>query len=140
MFRLHERLARDCVLIGRFPLCQLLLVGDSNYPWFILVPRRQGVREVFELSTIDQHELHRESALLARWLAQDFAADKLNIAALGNQVPQLHVHHIVRYRSDPAWPEPIWGRTAPKPYTAEDLERLCGRVLMAGLDGLREDG
>lgn len=139
MFRLHEQLARDCVPIGRFPLCQLLLMGDANYPWFILVPRRQGVREIYELSVTDQHELQCESSLLARWLAQAFAADKLNIAVLGNKVPQLHVHHIARYRGDPAWPHPVWGRVPIKPYAAEEIEALCTSVLTAGLDGLRED-
>lgn len=115
-FELHPRLAADCFVLGDFPLCRLLLMNDAQYPWFILVPRRPAVRELFELDDADQQFLMRESAQLARTLMRVFRGDKLNLAALGNVVPQLHVHHIVRFIGDPAWPDPVWGRRPPRPY------------------------
>jgi len=139
MFQLHEQLARDCEPMGRFPLCQLLLVDDSNYPWFLLVPRRERVCEIFDLSVTDRHELLSESMLLAGWLAQEFQADKLNIATLGNQVAQLHVHYVVRYLDDVAWPNPVWGRVPARPYEAQEMEQMRRRVFAGALEGLRED-
>ncbi len=109
MFKLHPRLAQDTSVIGDFPLCRLLLMNDANYPWFILVPRRAEIQEVFELEQQDQKQLLKESSHLSQVLSKIFQADKLNIAALGNIVPQLHIHHIVRYQTDQAWPNPVWG-------------------------------
>lgn len=109
MFELHPRLAEDTLAVGDFPLCRLLLMNDASYPWFILVPRRAEIREIFELARHDQQQLLDESSQLSRVLNRVFYADKLNIAALGNMVPQLHIHHIVRYQSDRAWPNPVWG-------------------------------
>ena len=134
MFELHPRLEADCISIGSFPLCRLLLMNDSNYPWFILVPRRAGVREIFELSEDDQRQLLWESSSLSRVIADHFNADKINVAALGNMVPQLHVHHIVRYSSDPAWPAPVWGYAAAEPYSEQKLSEL-----VATLRGLMPD-
>ena len=110
--------------MGRLELCRLLLMNDANYPWFILVPEREGVREVHELADADRRRLWDESALLSRALHKGFGAHKLNIAALGNQVPQLHVHHIVRYSHDAAWPNPVWGRVPPKPYYGAEVQKL----------------
>ncbi|GAA6131830.1 HIT domain-containing protein [Halopseudomonas sabulinigri] len=110
MFELHPQLGKDCITVGDFPLCRLLLSNDSHYPWFVLVPRREGVTEVFELDEADQLQLQRESIHLSRVIYDAFDADKLNVAALGNMVSQLHVHHIVRYRGDAAWPAPVWGK------------------------------
>ena len=110
MAGIHPQLQADCLVIGRFPLCHLLLSKDTNYPWFILVPDREHISEIHQLTDADQQQLLRESSQLARVLDKVFAPDKLNIAALGNVVPQLHLHHIVRYRDDPAWPAPVWGR------------------------------
>lgn len=124
MFELHPRLETDCITIGSFPLCRLLLMNDSNYPWFILVPQRAGIREIFELSEDDQHQLLRESSALSRVISDHFNADKINVAALGNMVPQLHIHHIVRYKSDPAWPAPVWGHAPAKPYSEEEMSEL----------------
>lgn len=121
MFRLHPRLEQDCEQLGRFTLCRLLLMRDMNYPWCILVPEREGVTEIFQLSDDDQRQLMRESSLLAETMARLFNADKMNIAALGNVVPQLHVHHIARRRDDPAWPDPIWGKLPARPYAADQL-------------------
>lgn len=123
MFELHPQLAADGIVVGDFPLSRLLLLNDSQYPWFVLVPRRQGITEMFELPEADQLQLHREIMVLARGLKQAFVADKINIAALGNMVSQLHVHIIARYRGDPAWPAPVWGKLAAVPYS-EDARQL----------------
>ncbi len=127
-FVLHPRLAADCIRLGRLPLSLLLLMNDARYPWFILVPRRRGITEIFELSESDQHQLWRESATLARNLMQSFHADKINIGALGNLVPQLHVHHIARFISDPAWPGPVWGHSDPLPYQKRGISERVGMV------------
>ena len=124
MFALHPQLQADCIPLGRFPLCQLLLLNDANYPWFILVPEREDIREIYQLSLEDQMQLMRESSHLSQQLADRFKADKMNIAALGNVVPQLHLHHIVRYRHDPAWPAPVWGKVPPQPYGAAAVVAL----------------
>lgn len=124
MFTLDARLAQDSLLLGRFPLCQLRLLNDANYPWFILVPERADIREIYQLTAADQQQLLLESSHLARHLADHFHADKLNIAALGNIVPQLHLHHIVRYQHDPAWPAPVWGKLPATPYTAAQIATL----------------
>ena len=124
-FALHPRLEADTVTIGDWPLCRVLLMNDAQYPWFILVPRREGAREIYQLGDADQAQLLRESSQLSRALMQAFRGDKLNVAALGNVVPQLHLHHIVRFAGDPAWPAPVWGRHPARPYApAEQAERL----------------
>lgn len=128
MFELHPQLAQDCTALADWPLCRVLLMNDANYPWLILVPRRAGAREIFELPEADQVQLLRESSHLARGLAQVFHADKLNIAALGNMVPQLHVHHIARFRTDPAWPKPVWGQAPARPYTEAEREAMLDRL------------
>jgi diadenosine tetraphosphate (Ap4A) HIT family hydrolase len=128
MADLHPQLQKDCLLVGRFPLCRLLLMRDANYPWFILVPDREGICEIFQLSEEDQIQLLRESSLLSAVLVERFHADKLNIAALGNVVPQLHIHHVVRYRDDPAWPAPVWGRVPARPYTPEGLSAVLAAL------------
>jgi diadenosine tetraphosphate (Ap4A) HIT family hydrolase len=93
-----------------------LLMNENRYPWFILVPEREELSEIYQLTDEDQVQLMRESSHLSRTLSELFRADKMNIAAIGNLVPQLHLHHVVRYRDDPAWPGPIWGRFDPLPY------------------------
>lgn len=136
MFTLHPQLEKDCVLIGHFPLSCLLLFNDANYPWFILVPQRADMEEVYQLSESDQLQLMRESNGLSQMLAGHYGADKMNVAALGNVVPQLHVHHIVRFRSDPAWPRPVWGAVPARPYEDKALrgcmERLQPKLLQLG--------
>jgi len=109
-FQLHPRLQQDSIELGQFNLSRLLLCNDSRYPWFILVPQRPGITEAFQLSEKDQQLLQQESSLLAKTLAHYYQADKMNIAAIGNIVPQLHIHHIVRYKNDIAWPAPVWGK------------------------------
>lgn len=119
-FELHPQLAADTTLIGDLPLCRLLLMNDRQYPWTILVPRQEGLREIHQLSETDLQQFWRESVQLSRALMTLFEGDKLNVAALGNMVPQLHVHHIVRFASDPAWPAPVWGRLPTQPYAAAE--------------------
>lgn len=131
MFELHSQLQADCIPVGDFPLCRLLLLNDRQYPWLVLVPRRAELREVFELAEADRAQFHVESDLLAQVLSETFNADKMNVAALGNMVPQLHVHHIVRYRQDPAWPAPVWGKLPAVPYAENELADMLQRVRMA---------
>ncbi|PQZ88088.1 MULTISPECIES: HIT domain-containing protein [Pseudomonas] len=121
MFALDQRLQQDTLVIGDFPLCRLLLSNDSNYPWFILVPRINAISEVFQLGVADQQTLWQETTALAERLNEGFNADKMNIGALGNVVSQLHVHVIVRKREDAAWPAPVWGKHPAQPYTEEQV-------------------
>ena len=125
---LHPQLEKDCFFIGNFPLCMLLLMNDANYPWFILVPRRQGITEIHRLSEVDQQQLIRESSLLSACIEKQFSADKINIATLGNMVPQLHIHHIARYKSDPAWPAPVWGKVSSLPYDEERSSEIIHAI------------
>lgn len=106
-------------------------MNERTYPWFILVPQREGVIELHHLSEADQQQLWRESALLARWMEASFAFDKLNVAALGNIVNQLHLHHVARSQGDPAWPGPVWGQRPPVPYPEEELVRIR-QLVVAG--------
>ncbi len=128
MFELHPQLAQDAIAIGDFPLCRLLLCNDNNYPWFILVPRRSQIREIFQLEERDQRQLLKESSQLSQVLVKIFQADKLNVAALGNLVPQLHIHHIVRYQDDPAWPKPVWGLFPSQAYSKRTAQDVCTKV------------
>ena len=128
MFTLDKVLKEDTYCLGDFPLCRLLLSKDANYPWFILVPRRSGVTEICDLSEADQEKFMQESVFLRRLLKRLFDADKLNVAALGNVVPQLHVHHIVRYKSDDAWPSPVWGYAPATPYSDQRYSTLIGQL------------
>ena len=128
MFALDTRLQEDTWLIGDFPLCRLLLSNDSNYPWFILVPRREGITELFQLDDADQQRMWAETTALARVLKALFGADKMNVATLGNVVSQLHMHVIVRYQADVAWPGPVWGKCPARPYTADEVVRLCKQL------------
>ncbi len=137
MFELHPQLKRDCLELGRFILCRLLLMNERRYPWFILVPEREGISEIYQLSEADQILRLRESSSLARGLAEAFGADKMNVAAIGNLVPQLHVHHVVRYRGDPAWPAPVFGRFDPAPYDEAGLISVVNRMKTWLPDGFR---
>lgn len=128
MFVLDSRLQQDTVLIGSFPLSQLLLMNDANYPWFILVPRREAVSELFQLDSADQAALWEETTDLAATLKDTFSADKMNVATLGNMVAQLHMHVIVRRREDAAWPAPVWGKHPAQPYTSEQIAELIAKL------------
>ena len=136
-FELHPDLKRDGIVIGQFPLSLVLLINDSTYPWFVLVPRRAGIKDAIDLEPADYQQLSAESRLFSLSLKQIFSAEKLNIAALGNMTPQLHVHHIVRSSSDPAWPNPIWGFQPLTAYSTEEIVSLRTRVANANIDGLK---
>lgn len=128
-FNLHPQLAADGIELADFPLCKLLLCNDSAYPWFILVPKVADISEVYQLEWEQQQQLLNESSLLSELLMQVFAGDKMNVAALGNVVEQLHVHHVVRFKSDAQWPKPIWGQQALTPYSAEEIATLKAKLL-----------
>jgi diadenosine tetraphosphate (Ap4A) HIT family hydrolase len=123
-FNLHQRLAADTLSLGRSRLCELRLMNDSAWPWVILVPMRAGIREIYQLDEADQQRLLWESSELSRGMMVLFVGDKMNVAALGNMVPQLHLHHIVRFEGDPAWPAPVWGKQAPVAYDDSGLGRV----------------
>ena len=120
-FDLHPRLVSDCHLLGDLPLSRVLLLNDSRYPWVILVPRRPGIREIYQLLAADRENLLEESCRVGRFMMEAFEGEKLNLGALGNLVPQLHLHHVVRNSSDLAWPGPVWGHSSAVPYTSELL-------------------
>tara|TARA_B100001057_G_scaffold18404_1_gene17003 strand:+ start:1135 stop:1578 length:444 start_codon:yes stop_codon:yes gene_type:complete len=127
-FALDPRLAANTFVVGETPLSQLLLMNDARYPWLILVPWRCDVTEPFELSKAHQAQLWRETMRLSEAMKAHFAADKLNIAALGNQVARLHVHHIARFHADDAWPGPVWGVGNAVPYSDAALEALMNEL------------
>lgn len=128
MFVLDQRLLQDTVPVGDFPLSRLLLSNDSQYPWFILVPRRADISEVFQLSEADQAQLWSETNSLSQTLQRLFNADKMNVAALGNVVSQLHMHVIVRHKTDVAWPAPVWGKHPAVPYSADQSAAIIARL------------
>ena len=121
MFTLDTVLQQDTILLGSLPLCGLLLMNDSHYPWFILVPRVEGITELVSLSNQQTNTFWRESHLLSNILLNEFKVEKLNIAALGNVVSQLHIHHVGRFASDAAWPKPVWGAVNARPYSADEI-------------------
>jgi diadenosine tetraphosphate (Ap4A) HIT family hydrolase len=121
---LHPQLAADTVIVGDLPLSRVLLMNDANYPWLILVPRNADLIEMIDLNDAEQAQLMREVTLAARALREITAFHKLNIAALGNMVPQLHVHIIARFHHDAAWPKPVWGVMPARAYEREALDNL----------------
>ena len=131
MFQLDSRLEADTLLLGAFPLSLLLLSKDANYPWCILVPKREQIREIYHLNEVDRQQLLDESCLLAETLSDLFAADKINVATLGNMVPQLHMHHVVRFKTDAAWPGPVWGLVAAATYPQQLLTETAERIVTA---------
>ena len=120
-WHLHQTLADDTHPVANLPLCELRLMDDANYPWLILVPRIADAVELIDLDSAQRTQLTDEIDQVSRTLRTLLRPDKLNVAALGNVVPQLHVHVIARFRDDPAWPAPVWGRAAARPYSPEQL-------------------
>jgi len=127
-FDLHPQLASDAVPVCDLPLSRVLASRDATYPWLILVPRRAGISEIIDLDEADRATLMREIADVSHVLKGVTACDKLNVAAIGNMVPQLHVHVVARRRGDPAWPRPVWGAGPPSGYEADALERFVAAV------------
>jgi diadenosine tetraphosphate (Ap4A) HIT family hydrolase len=136
MFTLHPQLEQETVALGQFPLSLALLSRDANYPWCILVPRRDAIREIHHLGEEDRHQLMVESCHLAEVMVDLFVPDKMNVAALGNKVPQLHLHHVARFTTDPAWPEPVWGKVEVKTYADDERQLMVSRLqnALAGED------
>lgn len=137
MFELDPQLEADTFPVAITSLNRIVLMNDSRFPWLILVPERPYITEPFELKAEDQRTLMQESMIVGKSLKALFNAHKLNIAALGNQVSQLHIHHIARFRTDAAWPRPVWGAGAAEPYEAEALRErvaLLREVLSNELD------
>jgi diadenosine tetraphosphate (Ap4A) HIT family hydrolase len=130
-FALHPQLADDTHPLATLALCELRLMDDANYPWLVLVPRIAGAREMIDLDADQRRQLTDEIDIAARLLRDAFRPYKLNIAALGNMVEQLHVHVIGREQDDPAWPAPVWGRVAARPYTPEQLVERIGQLQAA---------
>ena len=128
-FFLHPQLAQDTIELADFPLCKLLLCNDSAYPWFILVPKVANISEIYQLDWQQQQQLLNESSLLSELLMQVFAGDKMNVAALGNIVEQLHVHHVIRFKTDAQWPKPIWGQQAATAYSKGEITALKEKLL-----------
>ncbi len=132
-FELDSRLEADTFKIGESTLNLLLLMNDSRYPWCILVPKQAGLREIYELSAKDQSTLLTESSVLAKTLMTTFAQEKMNIGALGNVVSQLHVHHVGRHQSDPAWPGPVWGHSQALPYSSDSRKKTVQALSQSAL-------
>ena len=132
-FELHPRLKADTVKVSRLKLCQLFLMNDACYPWLILVPARPDITEIHHLHPCDQQQLIHEISKTSAVMDDLFNPDKINVGALGCIVPQLHVHIVARYKTDPAWPGPVWGATTPRPYTEDALKKriksLVGRMV-----------
>jgi len=125
---LHSRLKEDTIDIGDLPLCKVLVIKDANYPWLMLVPRRPEKVEIIDLDEVEQAQLMAEVSRAARALKDITKCDKLNIAALGNMVPQLHVHVIARRTGDAAWPRPVWGVVPPLAHDAEEVQHFISAL------------
>jgi diadenosine tetraphosphate (Ap4A) HIT family hydrolase len=127
-FKLNSSLAADTVFVAALPLCEVRLMNDANYPWLILVPRLSDAIEIVDLEQATRHALIDEVAKASDVLREITGAEKLNVAALGNQVAQLHVHIIARFREDEAWPGPVWGAAPRKAYVPDDRMELLEKL------------
>jgi diadenosine tetraphosphate (Ap4A) HIT family hydrolase len=125
---LHSQLKKDTIDIGDLPLCKVLVIKDAHYPWLLLVPRREGAVEIIDLDEVAQAQLMTEISRVSRALKEITQCDKLNVAALGNLVPQLHVHVIARRTSDVAWPRPVWGVMPPLAHDAEEVQNFINAL------------
>jgi diadenosine tetraphosphate (Ap4A) HIT family hydrolase len=130
-FKLDPQLEQDTVLVADWHLCQVRLMNDSRYPWVILIPKVEDVSEIHQLADEQQQLLLSESVRLSKALEQLFAPHKLNVAALGNMVRQLHIHHIVRFEGDASFPRPVWGIGEAVPYEAEVLNETVNGLQIA---------
>ena len=128
MFELHDRLAADTVPVLTLGLCRVLLMDNRLWPWLILVPERPDLTEIHQLPQTDQHRLMDEIAQASGAVEGVFHPDKINVGALGNMVPQLHIHVIGRSRNDPAWPGPVWGSGFAESYRPEERDAMVARL------------
>jgi len=125
---LHPQLKKDTIDIGDLPLSRVLVIRDANYPWLLLVPRRDAAVEIIDLDEVAQAQLMTEISRVSRALKEITKCDKLNVAALGNMVPQLHVHVIARRTGDAAWPRPVWGVAEPLAHDAEEVQNFISAI------------
>ena len=125
---LHPQLAKDTIDIGDLPLSRVLVIKDANYPWLLLVPRREGAVEIIDLDEVAQAQLMTEITRVSRAVKEITKCDKLNVAALGNMVPQLHIHIVARRTGDMAWPRPVWGVAPPLPHDAQEVQQFISAV------------
>jgi len=125
---LDPRLQNDTFPIGNLVLSRVLAIDDADYPWLVLVPRRPGVTEIADLGDRDAARLMEEIAQASRALKSVTGCDRVNIAAIGNIVPQLHVHIVARWKTDPLWPKPVWGHVAPRPGGAAAFARFLAAI------------
>ena len=130
-FVLDSRLAADSIFVTDLGLCTVRLMNDANFPWLLMIPQRPGLTEIIDLGATDRHLLMDEIAAVSTALRTVTHCLKLNVAALGNQVQQLHVHVIARFAEDAAWPGPVWGAAAPGTYEDEEKQRLIGDLRAA---------
>jgi diadenosine tetraphosphate (Ap4A) HIT family hydrolase len=128
-FQMHERLQNDTIFVKDLKLCRLVLMNNAIYPWFILIPRQNNAVEIIDLSTKDQQILTQEVSQISYMLKDIFKADKLNVAALGNMVPQLHMHIIARFKNDLTFPAPIWIKNDAEQYAPDKAQEIIGKVL-----------
>jgi diadenosine tetraphosphate (Ap4A) HIT family hydrolase len=127
-FEIHPRLAEDTAEVAVWPLCRVRLMKDRNFPWLILVPARPDLRHLHDLSAADQTTVMGEIARASTALEKIHRPDKINVGAIGNIVPQLHIHVVARFQSDPAWPRPPWGAVPATPYAPADLDATLARL------------
>jgi diadenosine tetraphosphate (Ap4A) HIT family hydrolase len=125
---LSSQLKKDTIDIGDLPLSRVLIIKDAHYPWLLLVPRRPDIIEIIDLTEVEQAQLMTEVSRVARALKEVTKCDKLNIAALGNLVPQLHIHVIARRSGDAAWPRPVWGVMPPLPHDAGEVQNFISAL------------
>ncbi|MEX0837962.1 MAG: HIT family protein [Parvibaculum sp.] len=130
-FELHERLAADTFRVADLTLCRVLLMNDRRFPWLILVPRREGLRDFDDVAAAEKAHFHSEIDLASAVLRAATSAEKMNVAALGNMVPQLHVHVIARFSGDAAWPAPVWGAGVVEPYAETEATALAEKLAQA---------
>ena len=123
-FQLAPAFTETTELVGHFSLCQLLLMNDSQYPWLILVPQRENIKEIYQLAEGDQLQLRKESQVLSIAIMDIFDGEKLNVAAIGNITSQLHIHHVVRFQNDACWPAPVWGQLPAIKYQPAEIEKI----------------
>ena len=128
MFTLNQKLKEDTVEIVQLELSLALLMKDSSFPWLILVPVRESIREIHELTGKDRSILIEEISLSSQVIKRLYSPDKINVGALGNIIPQLHIHVIGRFKTDRAWPGPVWGTGPAKSYSEEELKIVCAKL------------
>jgi diadenosine tetraphosphate (Ap4A) HIT family hydrolase len=130
-WQLHPQLAADTMAVGDLTLSRVLAMNDATYPWLLLVPRRAAITEIIDLAEADRAQLIAEISQMSQALKAVAPCDKLNVAAIGNMVPQLHIHIVARRRDDPAWPKPVWGHAPPRAYAGDELRKFADALRTA---------